>query len=219
MRKWMPAVPIAAGYAISFSVWSRLPDTVVPDWRVILPVAGFASEPMPRAAAVFLLPTVALALWIAMAAGARIEGRLLRDAIRRFAPTYTTIVMCVVTLVLVLHALILSTVAGWPMLVPQLLGGVLGLGLLAAGNVMPRLKPNRVAGIRTAATVRDERLWLKTHRLYGIVLMAHGIIVLCLALAAPRFAFMATVLSLATAAVITQLVTRRSAATVQPQRP
>src|SRR5215204_439505 len=130
MRKWIPAVPIAAGYALSFSVWSRLPDTVVPDWRVIFPVPGLASEPMPRAAAAFLFPTLALAVWIAMAAGARMEGRLFRDAIRRFAPTYTTIVMCVVTLLVVLHALIMSTVAGWSTLVPQLLGGVLGLGLM-----------------------------------------------------------------------------------------
>lgn len=208
MRKWMPAVPIAAGYAISFSVWSRLPDSVFPDWGVILPLPVIASEPMPRAAAAFLLPTVALALWIVMAAGAHIEGRLFRDAIRRFARTYTTIVMCVVSLVLVIHALVLSTVAGWSMPVPQLLGGVLGIGLLAAGNVMPRLRPNWIAGIRTAATLRDERLWLKTHRVYGMVLMAHGILVLCLAVAAPRFAFIATVLSLVTAAAVTQLVTR-----------
>jgi uncharacterized membrane protein len=81
------------------------------------------------------------------------------------------------------------------------------------GNVMPRLRPNWVAGIRTAATLRDERLWLETHRLYGIVLMAHGIVVICLAFTATSYAFIATVLSLITAAAVAQIVTRRSAAT------
>lgn len=213
MRKWIPAVPIAAGYALSFSIWPGLSDFVVPDWRVILPVSTLPSEPMPRAVFAFLFPTIALGLWIVLAAGARIKGRLFAEAIHRFSPTYTTIITCVVSLIVLLNALIVSTVVEWPSIVPHFLGATLGIGLMAVGNVMPRLRPNWIAGIRTAATVSDERLWLKTHRSYGMILVAHGAVVVCLAVAAPRYAFLATVFSLISAAAIAQLVTARPAVT------
>ena len=212
MRKWMPAVPIAAGYALSLSVWSRLPDAIVPDWQAILPVSADAAEAMPRALVAFLFPTIALVVWIALAAGARIRGRLFKDAIHRFRPTYTAIAVWVVSLVILLHALIVSTVVGGPPVVPQLIGGLFGIGLMAVGNVMPRLRPNWIAGLRTASALSDERVWLKLHRWYGIMLMGHGAMVVCLALAAPRYAFLATVLSLISAGLVAQLVTRRSAA-------
>jgi uncharacterized membrane protein len=213
MRKWMPAVPIAAGYALSLSVWPRLPEVIIPDWHAVLPVPAGAAEAMPRAVVAFLFPTVALLVWIALAVGARIRGRLFRDAIHRFAPTYTAVAAWVVSLVILLHALILSTVVGGPSVVPQVLGGLFGIGLIAVGNVMPRLRPNWIAGLRTAAALNDERVWLRLHRWYGIMLMGHGAIVVCLALAAPRYAFLATMISLISAALVAQLVTRRSVAT------
>jgi uncharacterized membrane protein len=212
MRKWMPAVPIAAAYTLSLMVWPELPDAVIPDWRAVLPWAAGTAEPMPRAAVALLFPTVALVVWGALSVGARIRGRMFEDAIGRFAPTYAAVATWVVSLLFLLHALIISTVVRAPSLAPQVLGGLFGVGLIAVGNVMPRLRPNRVAGLRTAAALSDEREWLKLHRWYGIMLMAHGAIVVGLALAAPRYAFPATAISLVSAALIAQAVTRRSAA-------
>src|SRR5688500_19034294 len=108
MRKWIPAVPIAAGYALSFSVWPHLSESVVPDWRMILPVPILASEPMPRLAFALLFPTLALALLMAFAAGAHIKGRLFREAVPPFSATYVAIVTCVVSLIVLLHALLVS---------------------------------------------------------------------------------------------------------------
>lgn len=213
MRKWMPAIPIAAGYALSLAVWPSLPDSIVPDWQLILPLPVDGAEPMPRMFVGLLFPTTALVVWLALAAGARIRGRLFRDAIHRFAPTYTAVATWVVSLLVLLHALILSTVVGGPALLPQVLGGLLGIGLIAVGNVMPRLRPNWIAGLRTPAALRDERVWLQLHRWYGIMLMGHGAFVVGLALWAPRYAFLATVISLISAAVMAQLITRRPAAT------
>lgn len=213
MRKWMPAVPIAAGYALSLAVWPHLPESIVPDWRVILPVPAAGAEPMPRGVVAFLFPTIALATWIALAAGARIRKRLFKDAIHRFTPTYAAVATWAVSVIVLLHALVVSTVAGLPVLMPRALGALLGIGLMAVGNVMPRLRPNRVAGLRTRAALSDERVWLKLHRWYGITLMGHGAIVVCLAIAAPRYAVLATMISLISAALAAQLVTRRSIAT------
>src|SRR5688500_18923560 len=92
MNKWMPAVPIAAGYALSLSVWNRLPDAVIPNWPAIMPLPAHAAESMPRVAFALMLPTLALFLWVLFAAGARIKGRFFRDAVMRFGDTYSAIV-------------------------------------------------------------------------------------------------------------------------------
>ena len=205
MNKWIPAVPVGAGYALSLGVWSALPESVTPNWHAIMPLPAHDAESMPRIVFALLLPTIALFVWGLLSAGTRISGRFFRDAVTRFDGTYVAMMTASVSLIVVLHALLVSTVVEWPAAVPRLLGALLGVGLIAAGNVMPRVRQNWIAGIRTAATMRDERLWLTTHRLYGMILMAHGVVVVLLAFTATRYAFIATVLSMVTAALLAQI--------------
>ena len=67
---------------------------------------------------------------------------------------------------------------------PLALVMVLPLSLLVVwlGNCMPRIEPNRVIGIRTAATLKSEEVWRKTHRLGGYLFFAAGILSAALAL-------------------------------------
>jgi uncharacterized membrane protein len=65
---------------------------------------------------------------------------------------------------------------------------LLGLGLAALGNVMPRLRPNPIMGLRTRATLNDPVLWARMHRLFGALLLASGVLVMLLALVAVRYA-------------------------------
>ena len=74
---------------------------------------------------------------------------------------------------------------------------LLGLGLAALGNVMPRLRPNPIMGLRTRATLNDPVLWARMHRLFGSLLLASGVLVMLLALTAVQYAligFVATLL-------------------------
>lgn len=52
----------------------------------------------------------------------------------------------------------------------------LPLSLLFAwlGIVLPRIKPNRVIGIRTHATTKNEEIWRRTHRFGGYLFLAAG---------------------------------------------
>lgn len=53
------------------------------------------------------------------------------------------------------------------------LGG--GLLLIVTGNYLPKARRNHFVGIRTPWTLADERVWDKTHRFAGPVLMLGGV--------------------------------------------
>lgn len=55
---------------------------------------------------------------------------------------------------------------------------ILGLILIGVGNILPRLRPNSAMGIRTRWTLRDETVWMKTHRAGGYFLLVFGLTLL-----------------------------------------
>jgi uncharacterized membrane protein len=52
-----------------------------------------------------------------------------------------------------------------------------GVLLIVIGNVLPRARPNFWFGIRTPWTLTNERVWERTHRVGGYVLVGAGILV------------------------------------------
>jgi hypothetical protein len=213
MRKWMPAALIGIAYAVSLALSGQLPSTVIADLSPLLPFEiDEQPDRMPRLVAVLGLPTVALALWLLLheapiGALGRAAGRLFFPKIQhprvfveaeyeKFAPTYRVIVIWVVALVLSMHAALLAVALAWPIAPGLIVGLTFGLGLIAVGNVLPRLRQNPVAGIRTGATMANAQLWARTHRAYGGLWVAGGIIVTTIAFVAPRFALLTALLVL-----------------------
>ena len=45
MRKWLPALPILIGAAVSATLYERLPAEVLPDWSRIVPVVAGGEPP------------------------------------------------------------------------------------------------------------------------------------------------------------------------------
>jgi uncharacterized membrane protein len=60
---------------------------------------------------------------------------------------------------------------GLPVMMPDGLFLLLALFLGLVGNYMPKLKPSPIIGIRTPWTLRNEEVWIKTHRLGGKLLL------------------------------------------------
>ena len=86
-----------------------------------------------------------------------------------------------------LQVLVLRAAMGYPFatgVVAAVLGGLfIGIGLW-----MPRLRPNRVIGIRTSATLASEEVWVRTHRIGGAVTTMAGVATLLLSLVSPAAA-------------------------------
>jgi uncharacterized membrane protein len=55
---------------------------------------------------------------------------------------------------------------------------LLGIGLISVGNLLPRMKPNLIIGIRTAGTLANPGLWMRTNRMAGYVSVGLGIVLI-----------------------------------------
>ena len=228
-RKWIP-LALIAGVTVATSVAVRdLPSMVTIDLRGLLP---FELEPKgdtaPRWVAVVLMPFIALLVWGLLEVGRTRGGlRLARsifssapDAVAdpatmdRFRSTYDTIVLSVVALVLGVHAGMVAAMLGHETLAPRIINVVMGISLVVAGNVMPRLRPNLIAGVRTRTTLSDPDLWRATHRLLGMAFVAAGTITALVGLVAPAYGLATAVVTLVIACVVAAIGGARARRTV-----
>ncbi len=225
-RKWLPPVLIAVATAASVAVYSRVPPLVDLQLAGVLPFSvSEPARPAQREFVLFLMPVLALLVWAAFraaptSAGQRIGRRLFRNApeavtspeqFDRFGSTYDTIVLGVVLLFIGLHAAVLSAVLQYPAMASRIIPMVLGVSLVLMGNVMPRLRPNWVAGLRTKRTFEDPQLWRSAHRAFGAAFVVSGLLTMIVGFLAPRYGLVTGIVSvLASCAVGFVASTRRS---------
>lgn len=165
-------VTLVALYVISGAAYLRLPPAT-----------------FDRAFIAFLLPTAASTIYVLM--------RLLaaHDHVRRgngvSARIYNAIVFRILLFITALHGTILvgllgrGAIARTGPIVPRLAPVLLGAGLMAIGNLLPRLRPNVAIGIRTSRTLADRDAWLRVNRTAGYVAVALGFAILIAALVLP----------------------------------
>lgn len=213
MRKWIPAVLIAGCYLFSLWVYPGLPDRVAPGWDALFPwIPASDEDAAPRAFAAFAIPTVALILWLAFRAAAS------RTAVKRFGSTFDIVVALVVGFVVLLHLVTLGTVIGWPGWTARAFTGLIGVGIMVLGNVMPRTRPNWVAGLRTKRTVSDPDAWRLTHRYFGAFLMVTGLVVVAMSLVSAPYALLGAGVGFLLSAILATALGRGRGA-VQGERP
>lgn len=201
-RRWLPPVLIAVATAASVTVYSSVPPLVDLQLEGVLPFSvSEPARPAPREFALFLLPALTLLVWAAFRAaptafGQRIGRRLFRNApdavtspeqFDRFGATYDSIVLGVVLLCIGLDAAVLSAVLQYPAVASRLIPAVLGASLVLMGNVMPRLRPNWVAGLRTKRTLENPELWRAAHRAFGAAFVISGLLTMTVGFIAPRY--------------------------------
>lgn len=126
----------------------------------------------------FTLPAAALIIVLIFKSLAKHDP--FRANYDKFRRTYDLFLDMAVLLTVMTHFLILSNlmirqglVGRWIVYVPT---SLIGLGLVLIGNVLPRLRPNSAMGVRTRWTLRDETVWMRTHRAGGYVLVVLGLI-------------------------------------------
>ena len=214
MRKWTSGIPVIVAYALSGAVYTRLAPQVKPDFSPLLPVAASSTEGIPRLAVVLMIPTVALAVWLLLALAMKVRGpvegipewwlneKVGAQAISRFQPTYETVLFSVTALLALMHAVFIAASLGLSDSIFRLATSILGLGFIAIGNVMPRVRPNWIVGLRTRRTLSDPSAWAMTHRLLGALMIVAGLIVIICSIVAPRYALVVTIAALLAAFVL-----------------
>ena len=127
----------------------------------------------------------------------------------RFGKTYDTIVLAVVLLILGVHGAIIASTTGFPDLAVRIVPAVLGASLILMGNVMPRLRPNWVAGVRTKRTLEDPQLWRTTHRAFGTAFVVSGILTMIVAVIAPRYGLVTGIAALLASCIVGLVASNR----------
>ena len=225
MHKWTAGIPILGAYALSAAVYPRLTPHVKPDFSPLLPFAASGTEALPRVAAALMIPTVGLAVWVLLAMAVRVRGpvkgipewwlneKVGAGSIARFQPTYETVLFSITALLALMHVVLISASLGWPRVVFQLATALLGAGFIAVGNVMPRVRPNWIVGLRTRLTLSDPSAWALTHRLLGAMMIAAGALGIICSIVVPRFALLVSIIALLSAFVLAHIFGTRGSDT------
>jgi uncharacterized membrane protein len=94
--------------------------------------------------------------------------------LERSGIAYETIWIAVVALLVCVDGLIIAVAVGYNVDMPMAICVLIGFLYIIMGNVLPKLRYNYVAGIRTYWTLSDEWVWDKTHRFSGPVFILSG---------------------------------------------
>jgi hypothetical protein len=156
---------IAAGYAAGLAAFPWLPG----------PYFGPEQSLVVRAAIAFLIPTSA---FVTCAAVETLFSRTTSNAPHlESAKAIRAVSMFTVLFMVGLHGLVLVTLVGVPIPgfpVHRLAMVLFGLLLVGIGNVLPRVRPNAVVGIRMHRLLDDRVAWARVHRIIGYCLVALG---------------------------------------------
>jgi uncharacterized membrane protein len=98
------------------------------------------------------------------------------------AATFNKIGVAIVLLMCLISCLIINTSQKNSFALSNAVPVLIGIFFAFMGNLMPTLKPNYFAGIRTPWTLESEDTWRKTHQLAGKLWFAGGILIVALSL-------------------------------------
>jgi hypothetical protein len=129
----------------------------------------------------FTLPTSALVIHTLFRSLWRHDR--VRSGNGAFESTYHAIVLRALLFVVALHAFVMIELTGATRAVGLHLSDgrpivvLLGVVLIAIGNLLPRTRPNVAIGVRTKRTLTNTRLWQQVHRAGGYATVGLGIVI------------------------------------------
>jgi len=165
------ALGLVAGQLVGSALaYGRLPERFPVHFDLHGTADGFSS----RAVGAFLMPCVSLALWAFVRTFPR---RLTGEArARALASPLAETALLVTGLMAGLHFVMLDVALSGRGAAGRGLGFVLASFTLALGLLLPKLRRNGIAGIRTPYTLSSDETWQKTHRIGGILFFVAGLV-------------------------------------------
>jgi len=165
-RHWVQLLILVLPFALTAALWPALPERVPIHWNAAGEVDGYA----PKALGTLFLPVVNVALVLALGWLIRYDPRLKKaspEARRSTLAIYAVTILHISGFLCYISLLALMAAVGCRMDVGFFTSlGVLFL-LLMLGNMLGKLAPNYLIGIRTPWTLESRNVWRKTHRLGG----------------------------------------------------
>lgn len=198
VRKWIPLLVVVLAFGASAAVYSDLPNRVPSHWNLSGEVDGW----MSREWGAFIMPLILAGLMAMLRILPAIDPKGANYA--KFRGTYESLIIASMLFILALHAVMLAIALGYDISMNRVVPAGIGLLLIVLGNLLPRTRANWFVGIRTPWTLSSDRVWERTHRFGGRLLVAGGAVVVLAAMLFPRLSpmFMLAVVLGVTAAVL-----------------
>jgi uncharacterized membrane protein len=184
MRKIWPGLLLNLAAAVfGFAVWSRLPARVASHWDM----NGNVNGTMPRTMFVLFVPLLALVVAVVMVWAPRLDPK--RANFPLHSGAYWIVVNAILALQAIIQIFALGHGLGWKIPIDQVVGVGVALLFVVLGNVLTRVRPNWIFGVRTPWTLSSDLSWRETHRLAGYGFVLDGIAVLVTAFVYPHALF------------------------------
>jgi len=172
MRKWYPLLLAALAFLISIAVYSRLPDPMPTHWNMQGQVDDYSARPVGA----FLMPVIILAMTALIPLLPKIDPR--GGNYVKFEASYLAIMNATITVMFLIHLFAIASALGVNISVGRVVPAAVGLLFVVIGNLLPRVRPNWMVGIRNPWTLSSDRVWERAHRVGGYMMMALGVLLL-----------------------------------------
>ncbi len=199
----LTAVALAAAFALTAAVYSRLPDPMPTHFDI----QGRPNGWMPRALGAWVVPVLAVGVVALTRFGARILPPGWRD--RLAASPVRFLSFALAATLLGVHGLVLRASLSPAPRLDGALWVLLGGLFVAIGLVLPRIRRNPFFGVRTAYALASDENWARTQRFGGYAMTIGGGVALAAgALGSPTVALAAIIVAGVAPAVWSWLVAR-----------
>ncbi len=166
------AITVLAPIILAIVLWNQLPTKIPIHWNI----EGEADSFVPKIWAVVIFTLITLLLYGLL----WFKNLNPKKNYTQFKTAFRWITFSIATLMSLISCLIFLNSAG---ILFNLFKGIFTLLLLmpiAIGNFMGKLRPNHFIGIRNSWTLKNEEIWIKTHRLGGRIWILGSLSVLIL---------------------------------------
>jgi uncharacterized membrane protein len=162
-------VVLAASALGSFLVYDRLPAVMATHFDIHGNANGF----MPRPWGAYFMPVFGVAIW----AFVRAVGRFSPSGAKKVPANIMALVaFLTIAFLAALHGVILHASLEPSVSIMRPVWVLVGVFIGVLGLIMPRLRQNAVAGIRTAWTLASPEVWAKTQRVASYTMAGAGLV-------------------------------------------
>ncbi|PRY34206.1 putative membrane protein [Spirosoma oryzae] len=176
--EWLILTPYLLVFSYIALIWHRLPPVIVSHYNLTGQPDGW----MPKEKALLVMAGLGLFIYLLLRFLPKLDfSAMVQPAVfqrMRF-------VMSLLMTVAIGSLFYLATQSGGLQSSQGAMLALISLGIAAVGNYMSILKPNWFIGIRTPWTLQNNRVWTRTHRLGGRLMVAGGLLGALLAVLVP----------------------------------
>lgn len=168
--EWPQLILLAVPFLVLVPLWDKFPPRVAIHWGINGQPNGWADKEW----GLLLIPLINIGVAFLFSFRVLFDQRM-----KSYGPETKAslgrvlkILRLAMSIFMTAMALLIDAVAfGWKLDVLRLVTlGTLAL-FAVLGNYLPKLRPNRFIGIRTPWTLKSPEVWLRTHRLFGSIML------------------------------------------------